>query len=480
MLAFFSPRTLALLVLIYSIYWLIKIFIVTGHLIVGFFRYRSDIKQDWQQRLCADFPKECDRFYQLVIMPTYKEDISILRRTILALKESNYPTEKLLVVVGFEERDKENAANYAKVLMHENEHTFGLFMTTSHPANIEGEIKGKGPNITWSGRKVKKEIEKRGIPFEDVIVTTIDADNRVDTNYFANLTWSYLNTPDPTHKSFQPLPMFFNNMWRVPLPVKLMALGSSFWQIIQATRPRYSRNFAAHSQSLVGLIETDFWSVTTIVEDGHQYWRSYFAFKGNHHVVPMFVPVYMDAVEGEDLYDTFREQYLQRRRWYWGVSDIPYVFDKTYKNKDIPFFYKWTQFGRLFESHYSLATQSFILLIGWMPLYVNSDFRSSVLGYSFPIVYRFFLEAAWIGMIANMLVATFLVPPRPGSKWSYYGLLLMEWVLSPILFSITAVVFSALPAIDSQTRLMFNRPFTVFNVTKKAALPDGVLTQSEN
>lgn len=476
--ALFAPLTLAVIVLIYAIYWLLRVFIMTGHLIAGFWRYKQEQKIDWLKKLDAEFPHQWEKYYQLAIVPTYKEDISILRSTLNALRDSNYPAKKLLVVVAFEGREKELAPEYAKVLQFEYEHSFGLLMTTSHPADIAGEVRGKGPNITWAGREIKKAIDRRKLSYGDIICTTLDADNRVDRNYFANLMWHYLATPDPVHKSFQPLPMYFNNIWAVPAAIKIMALGSTYWQMIQAMRPHYCRNFAAHAQSFQALVETDFWSVTTVVEDGHQYWRSYFKFNGNHHVVPIFVPIYMDAVQGDNFADTSREQYLQRRRWYWGVSDVPFVFKNSYGNDTIPFFYKWLQLARLMESHWSLATQSFILLFGWLPVVLHASFAATVFGFHFPIVYRSFLAAAWIGMIVNMAIAAMMIPPRPGKQSAYFFHTVKEWVLAPLLLPLTGIFFSALPAIDSQTRLMLGRPFTVFNVTKKAAVPGGMLVET--
>jgi cellulose synthase/poly-beta-1,6-N-acetylglucosamine synthase-like glycosyltransferase len=475
LLAIFYPTTLSILVLLYVIYWLIKVFIITGFLAAGYTRFRKERRINWYEKLNKDFGAQYKTYYHVAIVPTYKEDISILRRTLDSVKDSNYDNDKIIVVVAFEEREKQFAPEYAKILTHEYEHVFNKFLTTFHPAEIPGEVKGKGPNITWAGKKMLEYINQQKISYDNVIVTTLDADNRTDPNYFANLQYAYLSDPDPIHKSFQPLPMFFNNIWKVPFPVKVTALGSSFWQMIQAMRPYFCRNFSAHAQSLAALVETDFWSVKTVVEDGHQYWRSYFRFNGNHHVVPIFVPIYMDAVQGEHTFDTFREQYLQRRRWFWGVSDIPFVFEHSYGNNRIPFFYKWLQFARLVESHYSLATQSFILLIGWLPLVINPAFQESVLGYNFPITYRAFLTAAWIGLVVNITVASMLVPPKPGKKSHYILTLMKEWVLSPIMLTLSGIFFSALPAIDSQTRLMLNKPFTVFNVTKKTAIPSGTL-----
>jgi hypothetical protein len=475
LLTFTNPPALVIAVLLYAVYWLIKIFIMTGFLVAGFLRYRRDGAVDWEAKLKKDFPDQWPSLYHLAIIPSYKEDISILRHTLDSIKNSHYPNDRLIVVVAFERREKDLAPGYAPILIKEYEHQFSHFAITFHPEDIAGEVRGKGPNITWAARQIKPYLEKAKLPFDRVITTTLDADNRVHPNYFANVSWAYLNDPDPYHKSFQPLPMFFNNIWQVPLPVKITALGSSFWQIVQGMRPHHARNFSAHAQSFAALVATDFWSVHTVVEDGHQYWRSFFAFKGNHSIIPIFVPVYMDAVQGDNLLDTFEQQYLQRRRWFWGVSDIPYVFDHVISDHEIPFFYKWLQLLRLIESHYSLATQSFILLIGWLPLAINPSFGQTVLGYNFPTVYRGMLLAAWVGMIGNMSVASLIVPPRPGRRIVHLAVLLKEWILAPITLSLCGIIFSSIPAIDSQTRLMLNKPFTTFNVTKKIAIPSGIL-----
>jgi len=468
-LAFINSHALAVIILVYAIFWLVKIFIMTGYLVVGYYQYRKDVAVDWFNRLKNDFPRRWRKLYHLVIIPAYREEISILRRNLKAIRESDYPADRLIVIVAFEARE-EGADKKIAQLTYEFGSQFVRFMTTLHPANIAGEIKGKGPNITWAARQFLPELKRMNLDPEQVITTTLDADNVVDRRYFASVSYAYLDDPDPIHKSFQPLPMYFNNIWRIPMLTKATNLGSSFWQMNVAMRPQNARNFSAHAQSFAALIRTDYWSVTTIVEDGHQFWRSFFTFNGNHLVVPIFVPIYMDAVQGENLFDSMREQYLQRRRWYWGVSDIPYVFINAWGNKKIGFWRKWKRFFQLWESHYSLATQSFFLMIGWLPLQIDAQFRQSVLGYNFPTIYRIILFAAWIGMIASMWVASNLVPPRPGKKSIYIVTLIKEWIFAPLILPLAGIFFSSLPAIDSQTRLMLNKPFTVFNVTKKQAV----------
>jgi len=466
-LAFTNPLALTLFMLVFTLYWFAKILRINWLLVLGATRYKRDQKVNWLEKIKNEYADRWESLHHLMIIPTYKEDISILRRNINAIASCNYPSKKIIVWMAFEESDKERAEEYSKILTEEYKDKFEFFEYSIHPKGIVGEVRGKGPNITWAGRRAKEFFEDHNIPFSKVICTTLDADNRVDTNYLANLTWHYLNCDDPFHTSFQPIPMFFNNIWQVPLPIKIISLGSTFWQLCVAIKPHYARNFAAHAQPFDALIATDFWSTKTVVEDGHQYWRSFFTFHGNHWVVPIFVPIYMDAIQSENLLQTSIDQYLQRRRWYWGCSDIPYVFTNALRDKSIPFIHKWLWFARLLDSNFSLAVYSFLLSVGWLPFFISGSFSSSVLGFNFQPVYSIILTSASVGMVVTLILSTILVPPRPGTKADYIKSMAVMWILTPILLPVTSWVFSSMPAIDSQIRMMIGKPFTVFNVSKK-------------
>ena len=87
-------------------------------------------------------------------------------------------------------------------------------------------------------------------------------------------------------------------------------------------RPHVIRNFASHSQPLQALKAMEFWSKRTIVEDGHQYWRSLFFFDGDYTVLPIRVPIYQDAVLDETFFKTIKAgQYVL----YYGIA-IAYLF----------------------------------------------------------------------------------------------------------------------------------------------------------
>ncbi|MDO8513903.1 MAG: glycosyltransferase family 2 protein [bacterium] len=471
-LSFIWPMVVSVFILFYAIYWLLKTFILSVHLIIGYTRFKKDVKIDWAKKCEADFPDVWQNYFHMAVIATYKEELPTLQETFNALAKSNYPKDRIIVVLGTEERDLEKAARIIKQLQEEFGNTFYKFYATVHPKDIPGETKGKGSNITYAIRQAKNDIvDKNKIPYEKIIVTSLDSDHRVDKQYFACVTHTYLSTPDPVHKSFQPIPLFFNNIWQTSFPMRLIALGSSFWQLVEATRPYRLRNFASHAQSFQGLVETDFWSVTSIVEDGHQYWRSFFKFKGNYSVVPIFTPIYQDAVLGENYKQTIAEQYLQKRRWAYGCSDIPFAIQAAWKDHEIPFFSKWVQILRLIEGHYSWATASLVLAtVGWMPIILNYEYRSTVLAYNFPYYLRYVLYAAMLGMIISLTISTLLVPrPHHNRRLSYLRLI-SEWLLTPIIMPLTNIIFGSLPAIDSQTRIMIGKYLGEFRVTYKKPL----------
>lgn len=250
------------------------------------------------------------------------------------------------------------------------------------------------------------------------------------------------------------------------MPMRLTAMGSSFWQLIVATRPSRLRNFSAHAQSLEALIRVDFWSKTTIVEDGHQFWRTYYKFNGRHEVVPMYVPIYQDAVLASDFKSTMKEQYLQKKRWAWGASDIPYVMEHTFGNTKIPFIDRWANALILWEAHLTWATTSVVLATSaWLPLLLNPKFRDTVLAFHFPIVYSRLLEMAWIGMITTLIISTLLVPPHRGKK--PIGRIILDWIFTPIALPFTNIAFSSIPALEAQTRLMLGK-YLEYRVTTKS------------
>ncbi len=406
-----------------------------------------------------------DDLINVVIIATYNESIKILEPTIQSLLATKYNHKQIWLVIAYEQRGGDEVAKNAQFLVDKYRDQFDRAVAIMHPSGLPGEVIGKGGNITFAGRQVATIAFEQKIDPEKIIVTTLDSDNRPGKNYFANLSYAYAVNVNRIHRSYQPVAMFLNNIWDVPAPMRVIAAGNSFWNVMESMRPHRLRNFAAQAQGLQTLLDTDFWSVTSIVEDGHQYWRTYFAYDGDHKVIPLLSPVYQDAVLAQGYLRTFRVQYMQLRRWAWGVSDFPYVVRQGVKNKRIPWSDKLVQIGRLFEGHFSWATAPLIItFVAWLPLLLNHNPSEQYLAHQLPVIAGWIMTVALLGLFATIWISLVSLPPKP-ARYNHGRTLGMvaQWLLMPV----TSILFGATAALDAQTRLMLGK-YLDFRVTEKA------------
>jgi len=468
-LTFIAPAVVATYVIIFDLYWLYKSILMGYHLVKGYFQMHHDMRVDWLEKCRNIQPDELvldwKKIYHVVIFATYKEEVETLIPSLQSVVDSDFPKQKIILVLATESRDSERARRISAQLKEKFENKFFKFIITEHP-EIEGEVKAKGANVRWAAQSLQNFIDNKNISYEDVIVTTCDADTRFHKKYLASLTYKYITNPNRDHRSFQPIPLYSNNIWHAPAFSRVIAFGNSFWQLIEATRPWRLINFSTHAMSLKTLVEIDFWDVTVVNEDSRQFWRAYFKFDGDHEVVPVFIPVYMDAVLANDYWQTVKNQYLQKKRWYYGVEHFPYVVINSIKNKQIPFWDKLVKNYRLFEANYSLATSSiYIAVIAWLPILFGPNFHETVLAQNMPIIIRVLLALTWGGLIASMAISMLLLPPKPPGFGKRKTLeMIAQWIFIPV----TAIFFSSFPAIDAQTRFMLGKYMTFWVTEKKA------------
>ena len=416
----------------------------------------------------GDFP-DPKKIYHAVLIMAYNEGEEILAPSVEAIKKQTFPGERIIVVLGYEERGGPEIEEVAKKLQKKYSKDFYEFMIVKHPDGIPGEIKGKGPNLCYAGEALYDFVKKEKIPVENVIVTSLDSDNRMSENYLDYVAYEFVTRPNRQKLSYQPVSLFMNNIWDATAPCRVIAISNSFFNIITTMRPHTLRNFASHSQPLQALKEMDFWSKRTIVEDGHQYWRSLFHFHGDYDVIPIHVAIYQDAVMEETFFKTLKAQFIQLRRWDYGASDVAFVGVRLFsrdrwkrgKMRFIPLFAK---FWRLLDGHVMLAAMSPIVAFGgWVPRLVNSDSRD-LLTYNLPDTVSIVQLFAAIGLLATIVVSLRMIPPRPPeSKKIPRIVMILQWVLMPVV----AIVYQSFAAFYSQTRLLLGFYMEKFDVTKK-------------
>ena len=416
----------------------------------------------------SEYPK-AEEIYHAVIMTAYNEGEEILGPSIEAVKNSSFPKERIIFSLAYEERGGEEMEKIAKRLAKKYKGVFYDFLLIKHPANLPNEVIGKGPNLTWAGAKVAEYVEKKRLPIQNVVVTTLDSDNRVGEKYFDAVAYEFVTHPNRQRLSYQPVSLFVNNIWDAPAPTRVVATSNSFYNIITTMRPHALRNFASHSQPLQALKAMGFWSKRTIDEDGHQYWRSLFFFEGDYAVLPIRIPIYQDAVLDESFWKTVKAQFIQTRRWYYGASDVPYVAVRLFTKREkrgMAFWPLFTKFVRLVDGHVTLAVLAPIVAFGgWVPMVMNSSSRG-VLAYNLPSIVGNVQTIAMLGLIATIIISLKILPERPKQyKKEKVVVMILQWILMPV----TSILYQSLAAFYSQTRLFLGKYMEKFDVTRKYA-----------
>ncbi len=461
--SFYLPREVAIFVILFDIYWLLRSIRLNIDLLQSYSHLRASLQVKWYEKLKTDYLKE-ELPWHVILFPYYNEDIEILRASIESLLPQKYPLEKILVVLAVEERGGEHIRKNAETLCQEFSDKFGGVFMYVHPGNIPGEVRGKGPNITYAVQCFEKEVlEKRSIAFENVLLSSIDTDAKLHPEHCAGFTYAYFKNQKQLNTIYQFIPMYHNNIWDTHALMRVVATSSSFWLMMEANNPEKLKTFACYGMNLVTLKRSDYWDKTSIIEDGVQYWRTMVAFDGNSKTVPVFIPVYQDAVLNRGYFRTYVGQYVQLRRWAWGASDFALIMPEFLRNKRIPLAIKISETVRLIGSHVPRATAPLLLFVsGWFPL-LNVEFRDTVLAFNLPIITSNLLTLSMLG-ISTALVLSIMMLPAPHKPYPFWkrSMHAIQWFFAPFV----TIIFGAIPAIDAQTRLALGKRLE-FVVTEK-------------
>jgi hypothetical protein len=251
----------------------------------------------------------------------------------------------------------------------------------------------------------------------------------------------------------------------VPIPVRLVAIGATHVQMWRSLTPEKLVSFSSYSVSLQTVHEVDYWATDAIPEDSRFYWKSFFRYSGEFAAVPLFIPMYGDAVRAKSYPRTLVQQYTQIRRWAWGITDIPYYIRNAFAHSEIP---RWKRIRRLVDlwlDHINWAIAPFVILFGSnIPLLLNPAFAETTLGQNLPLYAAWLLTGAFCCLLLLIYVEEQIAPPRP-PDWGPVRrtVSVLQWAALPLV----GLVFSNLPALDAQTRLMTGR-YLEYRVTEKA------------
>jgi cellulose synthase/poly-beta-1,6-N-acetylglucosamine synthase-like glycosyltransferase len=459
-LSFWHPALVAYLIITFDVYWFYKSVTLVFFALRSFVTFTAHVAVNWLE-LAQTLPHAND-LWHIVIVPEFAEPVHILRRTIENLAHQDFPRERMIVVLATETKDP-NAVATASLLKEEFGNMFGHFLVTQHTLQ-PGEVAGKSSNMAWAARQAELYIKRHHIPIEWTTITSCDADALPHPKYFSALSFQFLSDRHRYDHLYQGSIMFYNNIWRIPLPNRFLNTLNSMWNLAFLSQETRLINFSTYSLSFQTAREVGYWAVDVIPEDYHMFFSVFFARGEGVSVRPIFLPVLVDAAESHGFFHTFINQYEQAKRWAWGVSDIPYVIRQTFLHPEIKLSARLQRVGSLLEHHILWPTNWFILTIGsTVPPLINPLFGRTVLGHNLARISSGILTLSTIFLIIVFIIDWRIKPPPPQHypKWKL-PLLYLQWLTLPFI----SFFLSALPGLDAHTRLMLGKRLE-YRVTEK-------------
>lgn len=463
-LSFVKPLWMIYAVIVFDVYWVLRVLYFSVHIILSWNRFRRSIKTNWLERLKKDFP-DWQKKINVVFLPMYNEEWEVVKSTLDALLKSNYPIRSLYLVISGEERQLKHWEKIQERILENYRDKFADVIFYTHPHNLSGEIAGKGSNIHYTEQQFKIYADERRWNYAEMIVSVFDIDTVVHPEYFAHLTFMYCRHPRPTHSSFQPITLYDNNLWDSPAILRIMAFGTSFWMLFSLARSENLVTFSSHSMSFQAIVDCGGHAKDIISEDSRIFFQCWLRYDGDYEVTPLYVPVSMDTVRDESVGKSLKNLYLQQRRWAWGTENIAFLLWEFGRHPRISWFKKLVILFHEWEGKWSWGVVAIIITaLGRLPLWLAQDeVRQSALFFNTPQVLENLMTLSMLGLLVSAVMSMLILPPRPAKHHRHmYLFMVLQWVFLPI----SLIFFSSLPCIDAVTHLMFGK-YLGFNVSAK-------------
>ncbi|KAI0896904.1 glycosyl transferase family group 2-domain-containing protein [Annulohypoxylon nitens] len=290
---------------------------------------------DIEPEFYTDGDVESDRIVHAIVIPNYKEEVDSLRETLDVLASHPQARDSYDIYLAMEQREH-NVELKAMKLVQEFVKKFRSIDFTLHPSDIPGESPGKGSNLAWAARKLSERYSM-GCR-KDVIITGIDADSHLSTNYFAHLTSMHLSYPETASTTLYAAPIIFDrNAHAVPAIVRVADIlwaGAGLSGLYSGSTIAPPTSVYSVPLELVDRVGGWDCDSEAIGEDLHMYLKCFFALNGNLTVRTILSPVSQSNVKGDGgegmqgLYNDMGARYKQALRHMWGALDSGFAIRK--------------------------------------------------------------------------------------------------------------------------------------------------------
>ena len=306
---------------------------ITGHIAL------SLIKKNMKMAKEIPLDENMRGVQHLVLVPVFKENNEALfERLIKSVMANDYFLDSLAVIFVTEENDDVSRPIVAK-LMKKYEGVYEIV----HPKE-KGILPGKSAAMAFAGKvlytlkygedfgelvcgeanRIRNTVGKI-MKEKEIIIHDTDIDMVFPTMYFKHFTKKYYEDKHRDYHIYQPAILLINNMEKVPGLSLNTGVFTSYSSLTNQMSP-FLMNFSSYGLSLKFLRRAGFWRDDVIQEDSAFYWKAKLTIGKKFKVVPLYMPLFGDAVNAGDWKNSFVAQTKQIVRWAYGVDDARHIF----------------------------------------------------------------------------------------------------------------------------------------------------------
>jgi hypothetical protein len=399
----------------------------------------------------------------IVVIPHWKEPYHILESTVKRIIAMNYDKKNLYIMLAAEARD-EQGIEMSKKLQAEYGQFLGGIWVNSHELTHE-EVIGKSSNMASASQALHKIIDSENWDLKKTTITSCDADSQLPMDYFSNITYLYVTEKDSEYKYYTGAILLYANIWKLPFFARVKNSMSTLYNVAKLIRQDKLVPFSTYTLSFWMINEIEFWSPNVMPEDFHTFFKGLFKYPNKVSTVPIYQKIFSDAAEGDNLNETFKNNYMQERRWAWGISDDGWMLKNVIKN-----IFSWRFNIRMIYiaahsiwDHLSIGISILITFGSNFIVLVNPRFSYTVLGSNLPKISSSLIQLTLFFFVVTILLDRYIRPVKNQKKnlvQSLFGF--VEWFLQPIVGTMLVV----LPGVEAHTRLLFGK-YLEYYLTKK-------------
>ena len=464
--AILAPQILGYFLVAFSAYWLWRSVEFTIGLLIGLVRLHVSQRRDW---LAAGEQFESfGRVHHVVIVPTYRESDGVLSETLDCLARQSLPTDRVAVVLAFEERDPDAPARATRLT---ERFAQSIRRVAGHDASGRARRSQRQvvePGMGLAPHRRRSSIAAGRLDAHNLLVTVCDADSRLDRQYLAALGQHVLAHPYGRLHIYQPAILFYANHARLPLGLRAVSSVFSLYSLARLAASHRLIPQSTYSLSWWAARRVSFWDVDVVPEDSHMFFKVWLHLGKRVRVRAIHLPVYADAAEGVTVLGSAKSTYQPDSPLGVGRLGHSVLGLRTIRARHIPWHMRIARVGWYVEEHLVWPSHWFLLTLGGLlPPLLNPDYARTAVG-----IWQSNVSSTLLGLclpsLVLAIVADALLRWRSDGEWDLLslGFGLVGFALLPL----TGLALVALPALDAHTRLLFGRTLA-YQVTEKVPRP---------